>query len=91
MTDTATLTTAPDVIVTTHSAVEDEIFAAWVDGYIAAERDMAERVADLDATWREVGRTGREQRVARDIADMERRAAAFHAKHGTHEWAGVSR
>lgn len=68
---------------------EYETDAAWHAGYAHACADIAGRHAELAAVWKATGRASYQQKVAERIAGMEACAAAWHAQHGTREWAGL--
>ena len=62
-----------------HELLEWEIEVAYHHGYRAALADIAAGHAELDVTWRPVGRRGYERRVAERIAEMYRHAQRLRA------------
>lgn len=67
----------PDVV---HELIEWELRVAFEQGYQAALADVAAGGAELDATWRPVGRRRYERRVAERLAEMEAHARRLHAE-----------
>jgi hypothetical protein len=63
-----------------HRLIEWEVAVAYTHGYRAALRDVAEGHAELDASWRPVGRRAHDQRIAARIAEMERCARRVRAE-----------
>lgn len=74
---------ATDVVALTHGEIEAEIEAAYHHGYQSAIRDICSRAAELSEVDLMKGRLSREQRIERELQQMEECARRFHEKHGT--------
>jgi hypothetical protein len=88
----------------TAQTIRDLQADAWNLGYTAGQHDattehvhniaqtisdLAARYADIDIGFKQLAHATREQRIAREVADMQAAADRTHTATGTQSWAGL--
>lgn len=74
---------------TLERTADPAVALAYEAGFQRAITLAAERVDELDATWRSVERPSYEERVAERVRQLERQAVIDHQRWGTRPFAGL--
>lgn len=72
-----------------HHAGADDAATSQREDIADVISDLAARYADIDTGFKRLAYATREQRITRELADMEAVADRIHATTGTQPWAGL--